>query len=222
MACFVQISNSRQSHRCWAGKVSCDPALEGEPCGDDLGLETQTTQTATVMAGSMDGSYRYLYQCLIAREPLFDGNGNLQEGRVGIASAIVNAVNSAVMRVDISGAAAGGAVNANDPLVLDCSSTTPTSTSTSLMPTSTPLSSTADTVFVWELTAGDLPGGDSLSEVALSVDGFSSAGQGKLVLSANSFTPGQEIELTCSVVSGDGELSGQARLPLFVRPSPAA
>ena len=191
--------------RCWGAKVPCDPAVEGEPCGDHMGLARQTGQSVTVMAGAMEDGYRYLFQTLIAREPLFDGNGAIQEGRVRVAGVIIDAVdaqNNPVLHVSISGEPAGGAINAHEPLVLGCEGVPSGGT------------------IVWEMERGDLPDGYSLNEVALSNGGLSPTGQRQLVVPPDSFTPGQEIEISCAVVSSDGRASGRASVPLFVRPIP--
>jgi len=190
--------------RCWGARVPCDPAVEGEPCGE-MGLGHQRGQSVTVLAGAMEDGYRYFFQALIAREPLFDGSGNVYECRVRVAGVIIDAVdaqNNPVLPVSISGEPSGGAINANQPLVLDCKGAPSGGT------------------IVWELERGDLPNGYSLKDVALSNGGLSPAGQRQLVVPSDSFTPGQEIELSCTVVSADGRASGKASAPLFVRPAP--
>ena len=191
--------------RCWAGQADCDPAVEGEPCGE-MGLREQHAETAVILAGAMEEGYRYLFQALVSREPFFDGNGELQSGRVRIASVIIDAVDSRgspVLNVAIRGKAAGSSINAHEALILEC------------------LSAPAAGAILWELKQGDLPVGYRLSDVAVSNGDFPAAGQRRLVLPPDTFTPGQEIELGCSAVSLDGRSSGHARMPLYVRPVPS-
>lgn len=207
--------------RCWGGAdadgLGCDPGQEGEACDESLraGLAAQRGPAATVLAGGLAAGNRYLFQALISRGPLFNGAGELQHGRVRLASVVIEAVDTPVLPVSIAGAPAGSSVNAHESLVLDCGVDYEDEKLSGSL-------SSASTSYMWSLTAGDLPRGHlNLAEAALSIGGLSSAGQRRLVVPPGVLTPGQEAELTCVARSSDGSASGVARLPLFVRPLPS-